>query len=79
MASSTDRLTRLQRSLLEAFFRAESRFLLTGGAALAGFYLHHRPTLDLDLFTLDPAAFDTGRRALEATVAVRQQAPGFER
>jgi hypothetical protein len=86
MASSSDRLTRLQRSLLEAFFRAESRFFLTGGAALAGFYLHHRQTLDLDLFTLDPAAFETGRRALDAaaaelgaTVAVRQHAPGFER
>ena len=86
MASSSDRLTRLQRLLLEAFFRAESRFFLTGGAALAGFYLHHRQTLDLDLFTLDPAAFETGRRALDAaaaelgaTVAVRQHAPGFER
>lgn len=86
MDSSPDRLTRLQRSLLEAFFRSESRFFLTGGAALAGFYLHHRPTLDLDLFTLDPMAFETGRRALEAaaaelgaTVAVRHHAPGFER
>lgn len=86
MASSSDRLSPLQRALLEAFFRIESRFFLTGGAALAGFYLHHRPTLDLDLFTLDPVAFETGRRALEAaaaelgaTVAVRQHAPGFER
>jgi len=84
--SSPDKLTALQRALLEAFFRIERRFFLTGGAALAGFYLHHRPTLDLDLFTLDPAAFETGRRALDAaaaelgaTVAVRQHAPGFER
>ncbi len=86
MDSSSDKLTPLQRALLEAFFRIESRFFLTGGAALAGFYLHHRPTLDLDLFTLDPVAFETGRRTLEAaateldaTVAVRQHAPGFER
>jgi len=84
--SSPDKLTALQRALLEAFFRIERRFFLTGGAALAGFYLHHRQTLDLDLFTLDPAAFETGRRALDAaaaelgaTVAVRQHAPGFER
>ena len=84
--SSSDKLTGLQRALLEAFFRVENRFFLTGGAALAGFYLHHRPTLDLDLLAPDPAAFETGRRALEAaaaelgaTVAVRQHAPGFER
>jgi len=84
--SSSDKLTGLQRALLEAFFRVENRFFLTGGAALTGFYLHHRPTLDLDLFTLDPVAFETGRRALEAaaaelgaTVSVRQHAPGFER
>jgi len=86
MASSEDKLTTLQRDVLGAFFRHERRFYLTGGAALAGFYLHHRPTLDLDLFTLDPDAFATGRRVLEAAadelgavVAVRQHAPGFER
>ena len=86
MDSSRDKLTPLQRAILDAFFRVERRFFLTGGAALAGFYLGHRPTLDLDLFTLDPAAFETGRRALEeaaaflgAAVAVRQRAPGFER
>jgi predicted nucleotidyltransferase component of viral defense system len=86
MVSSTDRLTGLQRALLEAFFRRERRFFLTGGAALAGFYLHHRTTLDLELFTLDPEAFQAGRRVLEtvvaelgATLEVRQHAPGFER
>lgn len=86
MDSSNDRLSALQRDVLEAFFRHERRFFLTGGAALAGFYLHHRPTDDLDLFTLDPEAFSTGARALGAaaddlgaTVEVRQHAPGFER
>jgi len=86
MASSSDMLSGLQRTLLEAFFRHETRFFLTGGAALAGFYLHHRSTLDLDLFTLDSEAFAAGRRSLEAaaddlraTLAVRQHAPGFER
>ena len=86
MACSSDRLSPLQRALLETFFRYETRFFLTGGAALAGFYLHHRSTLDLDLFTLDPEAFGNGRRGLDAAVAelgaslvVRQHAPGFER
>ena len=84
--SSPDKLSPLQRAVLETFFRYESRFFLTGGAALAGFYLHHRSTLDLDLFTLDPEAFSAGRRTLDAvaadlgaTVTVRQHAPGFER
>jgi predicted nucleotidyltransferase component of viral defense system len=84
--SSPDKLSPLQRAVLETFFRYETRFFLTGGAALAGFYLHHRSTLDLDLFTLDPDAFAAGRRTLAAvaadlgaTVAVRQHAPGFER
>jgi len=86
MGSSSNKLTPLQRLVLETFFGVEHRFFLTGGAALAGFYLYHRPTLDLDLFTLDPDAFETGRRTLEAsaskigaTLAVRQHAPGFER
>ena len=86
MASSGDRLTPLQRALLETFFLHERRFFLTGGAALTGFYLQHRSTLDLDLFTLDPEALEAGRRTLEttaaelgATLAVRQHAPGFER
>lgn len=86
MDSSPSRLTPLQLAVLEGFFRHEKRFFLTGGAALAGFYLHHRSTLDLDLFTLDGDAFTIGRRTLEAvaselgaTLAVRQHAPGFER
>lgn len=32
-----NRLTPLQRDLLEAFFAREQRLFLTGGAALAGF------------------------------------------
>lgn len=48
----SSKLTVLQRDFLTAFFARESRFFLTGGAALAGFYLHHRETHDLDLFTL---------------------------
>jgi hypothetical protein len=46
----TSRLSRLQREILDAFFKRETRFFLTGGAALAGFHLGHRATEDLDLF-----------------------------
>src|SRR2546428_13949867 len=54
----SDQLTPLQRDFLEAFFARESRFFLTGGAALAGFYLRHRETKDLDLFTSSDALED---------------------
>jgi len=72
--------------VLRAFFARESGFFLTGGAALAGFHLGHRPTTDLDLFTLDDAAFERGRHvlgdlaaALGARLDVSQDAPGFHR
>ena len=61
----TSRLDRLQRDLLEAFFERETRFFLTGGAALAGFHLGHRSTQDLDLFTTQ-AVIDEGATALAA-------------
>lgn len=58
-------LDRLQRDLLKAFFAREQRFFLTGGAALVGYYLHHRETLDLDLFTTEEN-LDDGEAALLA-------------
>jgi Nucleotidyl transferase AbiEii toxin, Type IV TA system len=86
MDSSGDKLTRLQRELLDAFFAREREFFLTGGAALAGFFLHHRETTDLDLFTDRSGAFERGRfalagaaEALGAAVTRRQTSPGFER
>jgi hypothetical protein len=51
-------LSSLQISVLKAFFAREREFFLTGGAALAGFYLGHRVTDDLDFFTLSQ---DAGR------------------
>lgn len=48
-------LTRLQSDVLRAFFARDYQFFLTGGAALTAFYLHHRETDDLDLFTTRPA------------------------
>jgi hypothetical protein len=84
--SSADKLTPLQRELLAAFFSHERGFFLTGGAALAGFYLHHRETDDLDLFTHESQAFERGGHALRAAsddvrgqLAITQDSPGFRR
>ncbi len=80
------RLTALQRDLLEAFFAREGRLFLTGGGALAGFYLGHRTTEDLDLFAApgldlaEPAhALEDAARALGATTAARSTYPDFRR
>ena len=43
-------LTPLQKRVLEALPETVPPWVLTGGAALVGFYLHHRATRDLDLF-----------------------------
>jgi len=53
-------LSQFQRDLLVAFFDLPSTdgFVLTGGTALAGYYLQHRLSEDLDLFTLDREAFE---------------------
>jgi predicted nucleotidyltransferase component of viral defense system len=53
-----DLLTPLQRRLLREIGRTLLRdeFFLTGGTALAALYLHHRYSVDLDLFTENPAA-----------------------
>ena len=85
MASSHD-LSRLQREVLIALCTREPGFFLSGGAALVGFHLHHRETLDLDLFTLDPDVFARAGRlprevaaAIGASVEDRQAAAGFRR
>jgi hypothetical protein len=87
MASSgPSLLTPLQTEVLRAFFTVERGFFLTGGAALAGYWLHHRATSDLDLFTIDDSAFERAPHVLRDAVArlngtaeVRQDAPGFKR
>jgi hypothetical protein len=43
--------TPLKRDFLRAWFSQEQRFFLTGGSALGLFYLEHRRSFDLDLFT----------------------------
>ena len=62
------RLTPLQVDVLDAFFRRESRFFLTGGAALVGYYLKHRTTHDLDLFT-GQKVLDEGEQTLSSVAA----------
>jgi len=85
-SSAPSKLTALQKAVLDAFFQRERGFFLTGGAALAGFYLCHRTTDDLDLFTHQDLAFERGRFVLDDVAAalggelqVRQDAPGFKR
>ena len=53
-----DVLTPLQQTILGAIGRSSlsSDFILTGGTALAAFYLHHRRSEDLDFFTAEAAA-----------------------
>jgi hypothetical protein len=85
-SSGPSKLTAFQREVLDAFFQRERGFFLTGGAALAGFHLGHRTTEDLDLFTVQQAAFERSRfvladvaAAVGAVLEVRQDAPGFRR
>ena len=63
----TSRLGQFQREVLEAFFRREQRFFLSGGAALVGFHLGHRDTDDLDLFVTEDV-LEEGLAALGAAV-----------
>lgn len=80
------RLTRLQREILDAFFARCGGFFLSGGAALAGFYLHHRETHDLDLFATSEVDIEDGVRALRAAASalgaeavVERSNPDFRR
>jgi len=44
-------ITPIKRDFLKSFFASEKRFFLTGGSALGLFYLEHRFSYDLDLFS----------------------------
>jgi hypothetical protein len=45
--------TPLKRDFLREWFAQDQRFFLTGGSALGLFYLDHRRSYDLDLFTTE--------------------------
>jgi hypothetical protein len=59
-------LTPLQHDFLKVFFEssAAETFFLTGGTALAEYYLRHRYSEDVDLFTLDHDALDAIEREM---------------
>jgi len=61
-------LTPLQRRFLEAFSKTALReeFFLTGGTALAHFYLQHRLSEDLDFFTEVPGTVTRVRPILDS-------------
>lgn len=64
-------LTGIQRRFLEAFFASDpvsSHFYLSGGTALAGFYLDHRYSEDIDLFTQDTSKIMEVRPIVEASL-----------
>lgn len=84
--SGSYQLTPLQRDVLHAFFQRERGFFLTSGAALVGYYLHHRDTTGLDLFSTDDQAYARGRHGLAGaaamlggTLEVRRDTPDFKR
>jgi predicted nucleotidyltransferase component of viral defense system len=85
-SSPKDILSALQWEFLSFFFQGSPPFFLTGGTALSAFYLQHRYSEDLDLFTLDSDAFDRvplyvadAAARLTASVASLQTAPQFRR
>ncbi len=61
-------LDSFQREFLVGFFARQDHFFLTGGAALVGFHLKHRRTMDLDLFTTEDS-LDEGQASLVDTAA----------
>jgi hypothetical protein len=78
-------LDRFQQEVLTAFFARQEGFFLTGGGALAGYYLDHRSTQDLDLFTVGSsleqaeASLAAVARELCASLEAVQTAPDFRR
>lgn len=84
--SHPDILTPLQRRVLDAVFAEElfgRSFYLTGGTALAAFYLFHRYSDDLDLFTndqsLEPAWLALQRLLPALGLTVESRTPQFIR
>lgn len=67
MAGTSNILTPLHRAFLSTFAETDinKEFFLTGGTALAHFYLQHRISEDLDFFTEIPGAVSRVRPTLE--------------
>lgn len=65
-------LTDTQQRFLETFFTSgpiSAQFYLSGGTGLAGFYLHHRFSDDIDIFTRDAAHLIPARAVVQASLA----------
>lgn len=63
-------LTPTQERFLRAFFQDDGdTFYLSGGTALAGYYLHHRRSDDLDFFTRDHGLLPFIDQRVERAVA----------
>ena len=64
-------LTPFQHQIIEAIAKSplQDHFYLTGGTALAVFYLQHRYSHHLDFFTADPAAVSRVPAILEDTAS----------
>jgi hypothetical protein len=78
-------LNPLQRAVIDAV-AGQAQFFLTGGAALAAYYLHHRRSLDIDLFVTDSDALESLEEALLRAGMERgwqveelRRTPGFRR
>jgi hypothetical protein len=78
--------TPLKRDFLKSFFLREKRFFLTGGSALGLFYLQHRFSYDLDLFSsahVDWLELDgvmrVCAREIGADLGLLRDAPTFRR
>jgi predicted nucleotidyltransferase component of viral defense system len=79
-------ITPIKRDFLKSFFSREKRFFLTGGSALGLFYLQHRFSYDLDLFSsehVDWIEFDGVMRLcageIDASLELLRDAPTFRR
>lgn len=70
MLASKGIVTRQQKKILQAFAHIpdSERFHLSGGTALADFYLAHRKSFDLDLFTTESGLVLPFSRKLEHTL-----------
>jgi len=64
----------LQDQVLSTVFSVETSFYLTGGTCLHRFHCQRRHSIDLDLFTNDPALFRDDVRTVRETLIESQKA-----